>query len=152
MKHIGNLSHAEGAKKKRKRIGRGQGSGHGGTSTRGHKGQMSRSGAKRTRAFEGGQMPLNRRLPKFGFYNPFSVKYEIINVATLQELVDKNKIEGKVDAEMLRDMGIVSNRRAPIKILGDGDISAALEVSADRFSNSAKQKIEQAGGTVITNG
>ncbi len=97
-------------------------------------------------------MPLNRRLPKFGFYNPFSVKYEIINVATLQELVDKNKIEGKVDAEMLRDMGIVSNRRAPIKILGDGDISAALEVSADRFSNSAKQKIEQAGGTVITNG
>ncbi len=152
MKHIGNLSYAEGAKKKSKRIGRGPGSGHGGTSTRGHKGQKSRSGAKISRFTEGGQMPINRRLPKFGFFNRFRVEYQIVNVSTLQELVDKNLIQDNiVDFNSLLDLGVINKKTLPLKILGNGELNVALNVTAHKFSESAKQKIETVGGTVIVN-
>ena len=100
MKHIGNLKYAEGSRQKKKRIGRGQGSGHGGTSTRGHKGQQSRSGYSRKFGFEGGQMPINRRLPKFGFNNHFRVEYQVVNVGRLQELADNNKLKDNNNNEI----------------------------------------------------
>lgn len=152
MKHIGNIQKADGSTHSKKRIGRGAGSGHGGTATRGHKGQKSRSGAKIPRYFEGGQMPLNRRLPKFGFTNPFRVEYQVVNVGVLQKLIDDNKIEGKVDFDKLFELGAISKRRLPLKILGNGEIRSAIEVSADAFSESAKQKIESVGGKAIANG
>ncbi|MDT3738924.1 MAG: 50S ribosomal protein L15 [Candidatus Kapabacteria bacterium] len=152
MKHIGNLTYAEGAKKKRKRIGRGPGSGHGGTSTRGSNGQKSRSGAKISRFKEGGQMPINRRLPKFGFFNRFRVEYQTVNVSRLQELIDNNLIESNsVNFETLYQLGVIKKSNLPLKILGNGEITATLSVSAHSFSESAKQKIESAGGTVIVN-
>lgn len=147
MKHIGNLSYAEGSKHKRKRIGRGEGSGYGGTSTKGHKGQKSRAGYKKRRGFEGGQMPMHRRLPKFGFTNRFRTEYEIVNVGRLQELIDAGKVEGKVDVETLANLGAVKTKDSLVKILGSGDLTASLEVKAHKFSNSAKSKIESAGGT-----
>lgn len=151
MKHIGNIRYSEGAKKKKKRIARGPGSGHGGTSTRGHKGQKSRSGATISASFEGGQMPINRRLPKFGFFNRFRTAYQIVNVGTLQEISDR--IEGnEVDFDTLLNLGIINKKRMPLKILGNGEINAALTVKADKVTNSAKEKIESAGGTVIING
>lgn len=152
MKHIGNLFKAEGSTHSKKRIGRGPGSGHGGTSTRGHKGQKSRAGAKIPRFFEGGQMPMNRRLPKFGFDNPFRVDYQTVNVGTLQELADNNKIQNKVDFNILMELGVISKSRMPLKILGNGELKASLEVVADKFSNSAKEKIESAGGKAVNNG
>lgn len=149
MKHIGNLQYAEGSRQKKKRIGRGQGSGHGGTSTRGHKGQQSRSGYSRRFGFEGGQMPINRRLPKFGFHNHFRVEYQVVNVSKLQELADNNKFEDKkVSFEILFDMGVISKRNKPLKILGNGELKASLNVEAHNFTQSAKTKIETAGGTV----
>ncbi len=147
MKHIGNLSYAEGSKHKSKRIGRGEGSGYGGTSTKGHKGQKSRAGYKKRRGFEGGQMPMHRRLPKFGFTNRFRTEYEIVNVGRLQELIDAGKVEGKVDVETLASLGAVKTKDSLVKILGSGDLNASLEVKAHKFSNSAKSKIESAGGT-----
>ncbi|MBL7998092.1 MAG: 50S ribosomal protein L15 [Candidatus Kapabacteria bacterium] len=152
MKHIGNLQYAPGSRKKMKRVGRGAGSGHGGTSTRGHKGHQSRSNHTYKRGFEGGQMPLTRRIPKFGFTNIFRVEYQIVNVSQLQYLVDQGRISGEVTPEILFNVGAVSKRTMPVKILGNGDISASLNVTADKFSGSAKQKIEQAGGTTNTNG
>lgn len=150
MKHIGNLRYAEGSKHKKKRIGRGPGSGHGGTSTRGHKGQQSRSGYSRNFAFEGGQMPMNRRLPKFGFNNRFRVEYQVVNLSTLQRLVDENKLkDNKITLEELFTLGVVSKRTLPVKILGNGDLNASLSVEANNFSESAKNKIESAGGTVV---
>ncbi len=152
MKHIGNLTYAEGAKKDRKRIGRGQGSGHGGTSTRGHKGAQSRSGYTRKVGFEGGQMPLHRRLPKFGFFNRFRVEYQVINVNRLQELVDNNQLTGNiVNLDVLYTIGAVANSRIPIKILGNGEITTALNIEAAKLTASAQQKIESAGGTVTIN-
>jgi len=152
MKHIGNLTYAEGAKKKRKRIGRGQGSGHGGTATRGHNGQKARSGAKISRFKEGGQMPINRRLPKFGFFNRFRVEYQTVNVSRLQELVDNNSFENNsVNFESLYNLGVIKKRNLPLKILGNGEINASLSVEAHSFSESAKNKIESAGGTVTVN-
>ncbi len=152
MKHIGNLKYAEGAKQKSKRIGRGTGSGHGGTSTRGHKGQKARSGAKVRIGFEGGQMPLNRRLPKFGFFNRFRVEYQIVNLDTLQRLVDENKLQSsKVDFEVLLNLGVISQKRLPVKILGNGELTAALDVTAHGFSRTAKEKIESVGGRVTVN-
>ncbi|MBX3043517.1 MAG: 50S ribosomal protein L15 [Candidatus Kapabacteria bacterium] len=152
MKHIGNLTYAEGAKSKSKRIGRGPGSGHGGTSTRGHKGQKSRSGAKISRFKEGGQMPINRRLPKFGFFNRFRVEYQTVNVSRLQELVDNNCFENNsVTFESLFQLGVIKKKSLPLKILGNGDLTAALNITAHKFSESAKNKIESAGGTVIIN-
>ena len=153
MKHIGNLTYAKGAKKNRKRIGRGPGSGHGGTSTRGHKGAQSRSGYSRKVGFEGGQMPLHRRLPKFGFFNRFTKKYQVINVGRLQELADAGKLtDNKVNLEILYKIGAVAKSKVPLKILGNGDLSAKLEIEAAGATESAKQKIESAGGTVTING
>ena len=153
MKHIGNLKPAEGSRHKKKRIARGPGSGHGGTSTKGHKGHQSRSGFSQIRGFEGGQMPLNRRVPKFGFFNRFRIECQIVNVSLLQKLFDENKIEnGTVNFESLFQLGIINNKRLPLKILGNGDLSVKLNVEAHKFSESAKKKIESAGGTVIIYG
>ncbi|MGA2297907.1 MAG: 50S ribosomal protein L15 [FCB group bacterium] len=149
MKHIGNLSYAAGARHKKKRIGRGQGSGHGGTSTQGNNGQQARSGTTVRRGFEGGQMPLNRRLPKFGFFNRNRVEFQVVNVGKLQELFDKNKFDdNKVSFDILYGLGVLSKKGLPLKILGNGELKASLIVEAHNFSVSAKQKIETAGGTV----
>lgn len=145
--NLSNLKPAEGATKTRKRIGRGPGSGRGGTSTRGHKGAKSRSGYSRKTGFEGGQMPLQRRLPKFGF-NPLNrVEYKAINIETLQVLADSLKIE-KISPEVLVNAGLIS-RKHLVKILGRGTLSAKLEVEAHAFSKSAEQAITSAGGTAI---
>jgi large subunit ribosomal protein L15 len=153
MKHIGNIQVPSGATKKNKRIGRGQGSGKGGTSTRGHKGQMSRSGARKPAFFEGGQMPLSRRVPKFGFTNHNRIEYQEVNVSRLQELVDSSALnDKKVNAEILYNLKVIRNRRQPLKILGNGEIKTALEITADAFTESAKSKIQSIGGTVIING
>lgn len=152
MKHIGNLRYSEGAKKNKKRIARGPGSGHGGTSTRGHKGQKARSGATVRPGFEGGQMPINRRLPKFGFFNKFRVAYQIVNISRLQELAEEGLIEDNtVDADRLYALKVIRSHRLPLKILGEGELSKPLNVTADKFSLSAKEKIESAGGKVIVN-
>jgi large subunit ribosomal protein L15 len=152
MKHIGNLQYAEGSIQKKKRIGRGAGSGRGGTSTRGHKGHQSRTGYNQTRGFEGGQMPLSRRVPKNGFTNLFRVEYEVVNVELLQKLADAQTFsQGVVTTEILRSVGAVK-RNLPVKVLGNGTLTTALTVTVDAFSESAKSKIENAGGSVVTNG
>ena len=153
MKHIGNLKPAEGARKKRKRIGRGQGSGHGGTSTKGHKGAQSRTGYKTKLGFEGGQMPQHRRIPKFGFKNRGRIEYQVVNLATLQRLADEGRIQGgSVDFDGLYELGVISKRTTPVKVLGNGDLSVKLHITAHKFSQSAKEKIESAGGTVTIHG
>ncbi len=152
MKHIGNLTYAPGSRKSKKRIGRGAGSGHGGTSTRGHKGHQSRSNHKYKRGFEGGQMPLSRRIPKFGFTNIFRVEYQTVNVSRLQELVEAKRLTGAITPDTLYAVGAISKRNMPVKILGNGDISEAITISAHGFSESAKQKIEKAGGTAQIHG
>ncbi len=140
-----DLQPNKGAKRKRKRIGRGQGSGKGGTSTRGHKGAKSRSGYKTKKGFEGGQMPLQRRVPKFGFKNINRVAYKAINLDSLQQLVDTYQVN-VVDFDFLKSHGIVSKKDL-VKILGRGELTAKLEVKAHKFSKSAKEAIEKAGGT-----
>jgi len=148
---LSNLKPAPGSRKKEKRVGRGQGSGHGGTSTLGHKGQKSRSGESIKPWFEGGQMPLIRRIPKRGFRNPFKVEYQIVNLGRLQELIDRGKISAdtKVTPELLYEVGAVSKKALPVKILGDGELKVALEISAHAFSKSALQKIQAIGGKAI---
>ncbi|HEX9957934.1 MAG TPA: 50S ribosomal protein L15 [Fibrella sp.] len=144
-----NLSHikpAKGSVKQRKRVGRGQGSGMGGTSTRGHKGAQSRSGYSRKLSFEGGQMPLQRRLPKFGFTNTTRVEYKPINLDTLQELATAVNVT-TIDFAVLREHGLAAKNDL-IKVLSRGEITSALEVSAHGFSASAKEAIEKAGGKV----
>ncbi|MCB2205390.1 50S ribosomal protein L15 [bacterium] len=149
--HLGNLRYAEGSRKKKKRVGRGHGSGRGGTSTRGHKGAQSRSGYKSKRGFEGGQMPLQRRVPKFGFTNINRKDYQGVNVARLEELVAKGVItDGVITPDVLYTIGVVSKRRSLVKILGNGDIKSKLEITAHAFSATAKEKIEAAGGTATT--
>lgn len=153
MKHIGNLSPAPGSRHKKKRIGRGAGSGHGGTSTRGHKGHQSRSGGHQSRGFEGGQMTLTRRIPKFGFTNINRIEYSEVNVATLQRLVDEKQIaDGVISKDILYSLGVIRKKSAPVKILGNGELSAKLAVTCDKISETAKQKIESAGGAVTVNG
>jgi large subunit ribosomal protein L15 len=153
MKHIGNLTPAAGSRHKKKRVGRGAGSGHGGTATRGHKGHQSRSNFSQSPGFEGGQMSLKRRLPKFGFTNINRINYQIVNVSKLQELSDKNLLaNGTVTVETLFAAGAVSKRSVPVKILGNGDLSAKLTVNVGKVSEAAKAKIESAGGAVSTNG
>ncbi len=148
MNHLGNLHYAEGSRKKKKRVGRGQGSGRGGTSTRGHKGAQSRSGAKSKVGFEGGQMPLHRRVPKFGFTNINRVEYLPINLSRLERLSKDGKItDGIVTPETLYALGVVAKKRSLIKVLGTGELSSSLTVSAHAFSASAKEKIEASGGT-----
>ena len=142
---LSNLKPAEGSVKKGKRIGRGQGSGRGGTSTRGHKGQQSRSGYSRKIGFEGGQMPLQRRVPKFGFKNINRKEYKAINLDVLQMLADKNKID-KIDVQTIIDAGLAP-KNSLIKILGNGKLEAKLDVTAHAFSKSAMKAIEDAKGT-----
>lgn len=153
MKHIGNLNIPKGAVKSKKRIGRGQGSGRGGTSTRGHKGQMSRRGASIPAFFEGGQMPLSRRVPKFGFTNNFRIEYQEVNVSRLQELAEKNAFENNVvNKEVLYNLRVIRKKKLPVKILGVGELTVALQVTADAFTQTAKTKIESIGGSAIVNG
>lgn len=142
------LTPAIGAVKKRKRIGRGEGSGHGGTSTRGHKGAKSRSGYKKKIGFEGGQMPLQRTSPKFGFTNKNRVEYKAINLSTIQYLVEKLNIE-VIDVETLVQNGLISKKHL-VKILGNGELSAKVNIKAHAFSKSASDKIVAIGGTFET--
>jgi len=127
----------------RKRVGRGMGSGMGKTSTRGHKGQGSRSGSRLLRGFEGGQMPLHRRLPKRGFFNIFREEYAIVNLSQIAGLGETN-----VTPDLLRTRGLISGKNKRVKVLGDGDLKSALTVHAHKFSKSAEEKIKTAGGAV----
>ena len=145
---LNNLKPAEGSIKDRKRIGRGEGSGHGGTSTRGHKGAGSRSGNKRKIGFEGGQMPLQRRLPKFGFKSLNRVEYKGINLDTLQLLVDKHNLT-EVTFQTLVANGICS-KKTLIKVMGRGELKGKLTVTAHAFTATAKAAIEAMGGTANT--
>jgi large subunit ribosomal protein L15 len=142
MAELHDLSPVQGSRKNRKRIGRGPGSGTGKTSGKGHKGHKARTGGPTHRHFEGGQMPLHRRLPKRGFHNPFRTEYQVVNVGQLAEA----GLQGEVTPAALRAGGLIGSLRLPVKILGNGELSAALTVHAHAFSASARQKIEQAGG------
>ncbi|MBB6129104.1 MULTISPECIES: 50S ribosomal protein L15 [Mucilaginibacter] len=145
--NLSNLKPAEGSTKNRKRIGRGTGSGRGGTSTRGHKGAGSRSGTSTKVGFEGGQMPLQRRVPKVGFKNPNRVEYTGVNLDVLQGLVEKFSLSA-VDFDTLKEHGLVS-RNDLVKILGRGELKAKLEVKAHAFTATAQKAIEAAGGTIV---
>lgn len=142
-----NLQPAPGSNKGAKRIGRGPGSGFGGTSTRGHKGAKSRSGYKRKIGFEGGQMPLQRRVPKFGFNNINRVEYKALNIDALEALAEAKKLE-KITVADLREAGLVP-KNTPVKILGNGALTHKLEVEANAFSKTAEAAITAAGGSVI---
>ncbi|HOG25013.1 MAG TPA: 50S ribosomal protein L15 [Bacteroidales bacterium] len=144
--NLSNLKPAKGSVSRKKRIGRGEGSGRGGTSTRGHKGAQSRSGYSRKRGFEGGQMPLQRRLPKFGFKNRNRVAYKAINLSTLQALHEKTGIID-VDVNVLRDAGLISGNDL-VKILGKGELNVKLNVTAHGFSQKAKEAIEAKEGKI----
>jgi large subunit ribosomal protein L15 len=139
---LNDLKPPQGAKKKRKRIGRGEGSGHGGTSTHGHKGMKARSGGKVSRGFEGGQMPMQRRLPKRGFKNPFRKEYAIVNLRDLARFPAGTV----VDIAALANSGLIKKVREGVKVLGEGSIAYPLTVRAHQFSIAAKNKIEAAGG------
>lgn len=142
---LSNLKPAKGSTGKRKRIGRGQGSGFGGTSTRGHKGQKSRSGYSRKIGFEGGQMPLQRRVPKFGFKNINRKEFKAINISVLQDLADKRKLT-EISVDTLIDAGLVQ-KNTLVKILGNGELKTKLNVKAHAFSKSAVEAIEALQGT-----
>ena len=142
-----SLKPAEGSTKSKKRVGRGQGSGHGGTSTRGHKGAKSRSGYKTKIGFEGGQMPLQRRIPKFGFKNINRVEYNTINVDDIQNLVDNKKIKKDLTFEKMVELRL-ARKGDLVKILGRGKIDSPVNISAHKFSTSAEKMIEKAGGKV----
>ena len=146
--NLSNLKPAKGSVKNKKRIARGQGSGHGGTATRGHKGQKSRSGYSKKVGFEGGQMPLQRRVPKFGFKNINRVDYKVINLDTIQALVDTKKIKNEVTFEILLANGLVRKNEL-VKILGRGTLTAKLNVSAHKFTATAQAAIEASGGSAI---
>ena len=148
MDILSNLKYAEGSVKKRKRIGRGEGTGRGGTATKGMNGQRSRSGFKSRAWFEGGQMPLQRRVPKRGFTNIFKIDYQPVNVDKLQKLVDAKKITSSINAEVLHKNGVIKRIDSPFKILGYGELKSKLTVEAKYFSKSAKEKIEAAGGSL----
>ena len=141
---IHNLSPAEGSRKKRKRVGRGPGSGHGKTSCRGHKGQKSRSGGSIRPGFEGGQMPLQRRLPKRGFTNIFKKQYALINIKSL----DRFETDATLDIGVLKDAGLVKGSYDRVKLLGDGEISRPMLIKVHKASKSALEKVEAAGGKV----
>ena len=144
--NLSNLKPAKGSVKSKKRIARGQGSGHGGTATRGHKGQKSRSGYSKKVGFEGGQMPLQRRVPKFGFKNINRIEYKGINLDTIQSLVDAKKIKDELTFEILVANGLVRKNEL-VKILGRGALTAKLNVSAHKFTATAQAAIEASGGT-----
>ena len=144
--NLSNLKPAKGSVKNKNRIARGQGSGHGGTATRGHKGQKSRSGYSKKVGFEGGQMPLQRRVPKFGFKNINRIDYKGINLDTIQALVDAKKIKDEVTFEILLANGLVRKNEL-VKILGRGALTAKLNVTAHKFTATAQAAIEASGGT-----
>ena len=147
---LSNLKPAEGSVKNQgKRIGRGQGSGKGGTATRGHKGAKSRSGYSKKLGFEGGQMPLQRRVPKFGFTNINRIEHQGVNLDTLQKLVDDKKIKDSVDFESFVSMGLAGKNEL-VKILGRGELKTKLTVTAHKFTATAKAAIEAAGGEAVT--
>jgi len=146
---LSSLKPAEGSVKSRKRIGRGQGSGYGGTSTRGHKGAKSRSGYSRKVGFEGGQMPLQRRVPKFGFKNINRKEYQGINLDTLQSLVDNKKITDTVTIDILINAGVIG-KNDMVKILGRGELKSKLNITVHKFTATAKEAIEALGGAVTT--
>ena len=140
---LSNLKPSDRSKFSKKRVGRGHGSGSGTQAGRGHKGAKSRSGFKFKRGFEGGQMPLHRRVPKRGFHNPFRVEYEVVNLDTLTERFDAGTV---VTPELLREQGIVRSKNVKIKVLARGDVSKKLTVRAHKFSGKAAEKIAAAGG------
>ena len=148
--NLSNLKPAEGSVKSQgKRVGRGQGSGKGGTATRGHKGAKSRSGSSRKIGFEGGQMPLQRRVPKFGFKNINRKDYQGINLDTLQKLVDDKKIKSELDFNTIVELRL-ARKNELVKILGRGELKAKIKVSAHKFTATAKAAIEAAGGEAVT--
>jgi large subunit ribosomal protein L15 len=142
--NLGKLTYQSGSRKKTKRVGRGPGSGHGKTSCRGHKGQHARSGAKFRAWFEGGQMPLQRRLPKRGFTNIFKKKFQVVNVCELESVKAKS-----VNPEALYKAKVIRKRSVPVKVLGNGELKKAVEIHAHAFTKSAIEKIEAAGGKAI---
>ncbi len=142
------LKPAKGATKNRKRVGRGQGSGRGGTSTRGHKGQQSRSGYSQRPWFEGGQMPLQRRVPKFGFKNPFRVEYKALNLDAIQTLIDATGAT-EINHDFLVERGIISNNQKLVKVLGRGELTSKVTIKLNKFSQAAKAAIEAAGSEAI---
>lgn len=139
---LNDLISSPGTNKKPKRVGRGMGSGHGKTSCRGHKGQKARSGYKKRIGFEGGQMPLARRLPKRGFTNPVKKRYQLVNIESLNSF----KKDSRVTLEMLQEQGLIKDSRLPVKILSDGKLTKAINIQAHAFSKQAQAKITQAGG------
>ncbi len=151
MDILSNLKYAKGSKKNRKRIARGEGSGHGGTATRGNNGQLSRSGAKKKAWFEGGQMPLQRRVPKFGFTNIFKTYYQLVNLNQIQKLADDNKLDTTdLNLAELKKLGLISSLRKPVKVLGNGQLKVKVNLEVHAFSSSAKEKVEAAGGIIKT--
>lgn len=146
---LSNLKPAKGSVKNKKRLGRGEGSGYGDTASRGHKGAQSRSGYKRRVGFEGGQMPLYRRVPKYGFKNPFRVQYAALNLDTIQRLADEKGIT-TFDRNVFIENGLIGKHDL-VKVLGRGELKAKVDVNADAFSNSAKQAIEKQGGVASLN-
>lgn len=144
MLNLSNLSPAPGSRKQKKRVGRGPGSGHGKTAGKGHKGAKARSGGGVKMGFEGGQMPLQRRLPKRGFYNVFKKQYAIVNLRDLARF----EAGTKVDRQALLDAGLISAKDSLVKLLGNGEIDKALTIAVDKVSQSARQKIEAASGVI----
>ena len=142
--NLSNLKYADGARHKNKRRGRGEGSGLGVTAGRGHKGYGSRGGSKKRAWFEGGQMPLQRRLPKYGFTNHFRKEYQVVNVSQLEKVAATEKIT----KEILLEKGLIKKKLMPVKILGDGELKSKVHVEVDAISKTAKEKIEKLGGTV----
>ena len=141
---LNEIARPAGNKKAKPRKGRGPGTGNGKTAGRGHKGQMARSGAKHRAWFEGGQMPLNRRLPKRGFWNPFTVRYQVVNLRDLERVGDVTE----VNAEILARHGLVKNPNAPVKLLGDGAVTKAYTIEVHRASKSAMEAVQAAGGSI----
>ncbi|MCT4665776.1 MAG: 50S ribosomal protein L15 [Flavobacteriales bacterium] len=146
---LSNLRPAKGAVKSGKRVGRGQGSGKGATSTRGHKGAKSRSGYSKKIGFEGGQMPLQRRVPKFGFTNPNRVEYKPLNLETIQSYVENGKLNETITVENLIHAGLIKHNDL-VKILGNGEFTTKVNITAHKFSKTAQEAIEKNGGTVTT--
>ncbi len=146
---ISNPRPQSGSNKNRKRVGRGEGSGHGKTSTRGSNGAGSRSGNRFKAGFEGGQMPLARRLPKFGFHSPFRTEYQILNVGTLEACVGNGRLpkDQTITPDLLWEAGLINRQGMPVKILGDGELTQKVNVQAHKISKSAIEKIQKVGGT-----
>lgn len=149
--NLSNLGAPKGANSNKKRVGRGMGSGMGKTSTRGHKGQRSRSGSRMMRGFEGGQMPLHRRLPKRGFTNIFRQEYQVLSLDTI-ELIVATKSVTELTLDSMKSLGVLKKKKALVKVLANGEISSAVTVHAHKFSKQAREKIEKAGGKVVVLG